>query len=657
MQEDRERIAAHLGACSECARVVASMMTSRTPVISGGQPSGSSETTVLASATAALPSGSGIRGLSASFGAEPAVGDVVLGYRVIDRLGHGGMGVTWKAKRDYEVEPVAIKTLPDALRFADVELNRVRRIFELVKSLRHPNIAMVFQLGTDPKWGPVLVMELVLGVTLRRYRDLKADPLSRLPLSEVIRIVEPVADALDYSHKCGVVHRDIKPGNVMLREDGEGVRLIDFGLGDEIRHSIADVSVEVGPVAGTAAYMAPEQWRGHVPSPATDQYSLGCLAYELLSGHPPFVSSDPTVLRQCHIAEPVVELPDAPAALSRIFWREGGGSPSVLSKQRNMRFPNCTAFVLALKQALKEVVGPTAQRAQVRDASGEFRPPEAPSGPQVPFFECPTSTGFPESRAFRDLQHKTSRHYNVPRSIDLETGMVLVLIPAGSFTLGLGGTPLIDELGQERPRRVTIERPFYLARWPVTLGEWTAAVGTSPPVSTGAARGAGGPEGAAADAFSNDHPVDAILFPHATEFLARLNARPQQQKNGRPLPKGLFRLPTEAEWEFAARGGGTTTYHFGSDSGELSAHAWYRDDCAGRPEKTAMLRANVLSLHDMHGNVWEWCQGEVLRGGCCTSPPEELASWTRLGGAAVRGILHTGIRIAADLSIGQAPSR
>src|SRR5205823_2451978 len=126
---------------------------------------------------------------------------------------------------------------------------------------------------------------------------------------------------------------------------------IDFGLGDEIRQSVVHLSLVEAPVAGTAPYMAPEQWRGHAPSEATDQYALACVAYEMLTGHPPFAGSDTTVLRACHLSEPIPTAEQVPPGLFNLFWHDH--KPCGLAKSRESRFANCGAFLTAIRKSMR----------------------------------------------------------------------------------------------------------------------------------------------------------------------------------------------------------------------------------------------------------------------------------------------------------------
>src|ERR1700704_49293 len=194
-------------------------------------------------------------------------------YRIMDRIGQGGMATVYRAHHPELDRFVAIKVMPEF--FAEDETYRERFQLEAqsVAGLRHPNILNAFDFGQ--KAGvPYLVMELVEAGTL-------ADRVgSAMDLQEVGRFLRPIAGALDHAHARGVVHRDIKPSNILIRQDGTPV-LADFGLA-KLAHSVRKLTAS-GTVFGTPEHMSPEQVAGDQLGPGTDQYSLGIVAYEMLT--------------------------------------------------------------------------------------------------------------------------------------------------------------------------------------------------------------------------------------------------------------------------------------------------------------------------------------------------------------------------------------
>jgi formylglycine-generating enzyme required for sulfatase activity len=159
-------------------------------------------------------------------------------------------------------------------------------------------------------------------------------------------------------------------------------------------------------------------------------------------------------------------------------------------------------------------------------------------------------------------------------------GMEFVLIPAGSFMMGDDGESAYDD---EKPRhRVTISQPFYLGKYEVTQAQWTAVMGSNPSEFKG-----------------SSNPVENVSWNDVQEFIRRLNEKEGTQK---------YRLPTEAEWEYAARAGTTSRYSFGDDADSLDRYAWYRNNSGKKTQPVGRRDPNAWSLYDMHGNVWEWVE-------------------------------------------------
>jgi serine/threonine-protein kinase len=214
-------------------------------------------------------------------------------FRLVEKIGEGGMGVVWKATDTTLDREVAIKVLPDTLAGETERLARFEREAKLLASLNHPRIASLYGLhATDGE--RFLSMELIEG------KDL-ADLLTSGPLAieRALRIALQIAEGLEVAHARGIVHRDLKPGNVKLTADGD-VKILDFGLAkalqgpapnqdvDLSRSPTVTVATQIGVILGTAAYMSPEQSRGHETDRRTDVWALGCILFELLTGRGAF---------------------------------------------------------------------------------------------------------------------------------------------------------------------------------------------------------------------------------------------------------------------------------------------------------------------------------------------------------------------------------
>jgi hypothetical protein len=205
-------------------------------------------------------------------------GKVLEGYRIVRCLGRGGMAVVYEAERVEDGERVALKMLSHRLIYDPGAVSRFEREAEIVQGLVHPNVVRL--MGTFPAFRTeFLVMEFCPGQTLS---DL-LDKAGMLPVERVRSIVGQIARALTFVHAHGVVHRDLKPGNVMILPDG-GAKLMDFGLARTPRGISDDTLTTEGVALGTPRYMAPEQMMGDDSGAKTDVYALACMTWELLTG-------------------------------------------------------------------------------------------------------------------------------------------------------------------------------------------------------------------------------------------------------------------------------------------------------------------------------------------------------------------------------------
>jgi serine/threonine-protein kinase len=266
--------------------------------------------------------------------------DVLLGdrYRLVRMIGSGGMGTVWEAEDETLGRPVAVKVLSESLAAGERAVRRFEREAQAAARLSGPYIAAVYDFGRS-EGRPYIVMELVRGETLE-------DRLARegpLPPQEASRIATQVAEALQEAHGAGIVHRDVKPGNVMLTPAGD-VKVMDFGIAAA---AWAERVTTSGLVLGTPSYLAPEQAKSEKTTPASDVYALGAMLYEMVAGRPPFVAESPVALALAHIREdprPLDQVADGvPASLA-------SASMAALAKDPAERPPSAAAFASMLRE-------------------------------------------------------------------------------------------------------------------------------------------------------------------------------------------------------------------------------------------------------------------------------------------------------------------
>src|SRR2546423_12177367 len=221
---------------------------------------------------------------------EPATADLpagiaVPGFEILGELGRGGMGVVYKAKQDGLNRLVALKMVLSGAHAGPSERERFRTEAEAAAALQHPNIVQIYEVG-EQDGHPYCALEFCPGGSLADR--LRGNPL---PPREAARLIEQIARGVHCAHAAGIVHRDIKPGNVLLTADGTP-KVTDFGLAK--RTGGSDLTA-TGAILGTPAYMAPEQAQGHGKDagPAADLYALGAILYECLTGGPPFRAATP----------------------------------------------------------------------------------------------------------------------------------------------------------------------------------------------------------------------------------------------------------------------------------------------------------------------------------------------------------------------------
>jgi eukaryotic-like serine/threonine-protein kinase len=331
-------------------------------------------------------------------------------YLIEGRLGAGGMSTVFRATDTVLERPVAVKLLAEHLAEDEAFVARFRREALAAARLMHPNVVQVFDSGEDPESARhYIVMEYVDGPScadlLREHK--------RLEIEETVRIVRDACHGLEYAHRAGVVHRDVKPGNLLIAAETDVTKLADFGIAKAAEQTRI---TQVGSVLGTAAYLSPEQARGDEAGPASDLYSLGVCAYQFLSGRLPHEYSSLTELalkQQEERVEPLsVHRPEVPRELDEAIR-------VCLERSPEARYASALDMARALEagargesteatRALAAGTDPDATRAlsDVTAATQALRTRQAPAPPTRPPTPAPSA---PARRPDRDAARARRR--------------------------------------------------------------------------------------------------------------------------------------------------------------------------------------------------------------------------------------------------------
>jgi len=582
------------------------------------------------------------------------IGKTIGRVRIEKYLARGGMAEVYLGSHLTLERPVAVKVLHSYIEEEPELLNRFQREAKVVAGLRHPNIVQVFDFDTVDGH-PYIVMEYLSGPTLATYLRNLHQQNQRIPPNQVARLLKGLTAALDYAHELGVIHRDIKPGNILLHSKSGQVDpaapltkdidavLTDFGL---VRITTSASQTATGQISGTPAYMAPEQARGDRTDHRTDIYSLGVVLYEMLAGRVPFESDSTLSIIYKHINEPPPPIPSISPAVQNVMDR-------ALAKDPNARYQSSQDMAVDFYMA----IGMTAQAETIYESAPKLAPMPVPPSPTPLPQPKPTrsnawlgagiaslicllalavgafmfrsvlfgSAGGTPTEALQNTPIVPSAEAATPTAgAALPSGENMVKIPGGPYEVGK--EPADDY--HISPQSVELS-DYWIDRYQVTNSQYAqfmeAASTDAPQIWPG----------------EEDHPVRGVTWEQAAAYCSWANKR----------------LPNEAEWEAAGRGPGAAPqlYPWGTDptAGGSTSNLPDQDTY---PVGSLSFNQSLLGVFDMVGNVWEWT-GEpygpvqdgykVVRGGRygllldlayrVTVPPDDE-----------RYVQYAGFRCAAD---------
>ena len=523
-------------------------------------------------------------------------------YTLKKILGAGGFGTAFLCHDTYLDTPVVIKTLHQATLERDTR--SIFREARILQKLRHPTIVDIAhcEFADRGKTRPYIVMVYFDGIALDDYLTQHG----RLDTATVRRLAQKIAQGMQAAHAQSILHRDLKPANILVRKtaDDWDVRIIDFGLAmkvEQIKESVLasqlSGSLLADSAGGTYQYAPPEQMgliQGSV-GPYSDVYGFGkTLCYCLFLTASPTLRNWQEAARQDQTLAELLsdciedDITKRPEHFTAVLTALADSDAEAEKRRQAEEQAALEAQQAEQRRQAAEQAALEAQQAEHRRQAEERAAREQKSLPFIHGWDSAQVQRLQQTTA-RTLQRDPVFH---DRLSDGSPGPQLVIIPAGRFLMG-SPEDEAERLDRERQHEVEIAQPFALGQYPVTFDEYDrfcAATGRDKPDDSGWGRGR--------------RPVINVDWHDALAYCAWLSDQTGQS----------YRLPTEAEWEYACRAGTTTPFYFGDtlNTDQANYHGNYTYGAGRKGEyrkhttPVGQFPANAWELYDMHGNVWEW---------------------------------------------------